>query len=269
MNIPNTSFAHVNGAQLYYETAGEGHPLVLLHAGIADSGMWDGHFERYSEHYRVIRYDLRGFGQSKIPSGSYSGYQDLASLLDHLEIEKAHVLGISNGGRVAIDFAIAFPKRVDKLVLSAPSVGGYPPSDIIRQFWQDEDEALQRGDLEAATEINLRLWVDGPKRSPDEVDAKVRQKVYQMQMQAFQIDEPEDAEEVGLSPEAIGRLDEITAETLVLVGDLDLEEKIELAKKAVQEINNSQLKVISGAAHMLNMEKPGKFDRAVLAFLLN
>ena len=269
MNIPITGYAPVNGAQQYYETAGEGEPLILLHAGIADCRMWDGHFQRYSEHFRVIRYDLRGFGESKVPSGTYSGYGDLAGLLDYLEVESANILGISNGGRVAIDFAIAYPSRVNKLILSAPSIGGFPPSDIIRQFWQDEDEALERGDLEAATEVNLRLWVDGPKRSPNEVDADVRKKVYQMQMRAFQIDEPEDAEEEGLETEAIGRLNEITAKTLVLVGNLDLEEKIALAEQVAHEITDARLEIIPGAAHMLNMERPQQFDCAVLDFLLN
>lgn len=268
MNNQAYGYAPVNETKLYYEVAGDGPALILLHAGIADSRMWDGHFERYSKQFRVVRYDLRGFGKSKIPPGSYSGYADLAGLMDHLEIERAHILGISNGGRVALDFALAYPKRVNKLVLATPSMGGHPPSDIIKQFWRDEEEALQRNDLEAATELNLRLWVDGPTRAPDEVNADVREKVYQMQLLAFKIEEPKDAEEQGLTPHAIDRLGEIKAETLILVGDLDLEEKVALSKKLIEEIQTAKLAIISGAAHMLTMEKPDDFDKIMLEFLL-
>ena len=126
---------------------------------------------------------------------------------------------------------------------------------------------MERGDLKAATEINLRLWVDGPKRSPKEVDVDVRRKVFEMQMDAFQIDEPEDAQEEGLEPKAIGRLGEVEAETLILVGDLDLKEKIALAKKLGREIRRTQFKIIAGAAHMVSMEKPEEFNRALLDFL--
>lgn len=166
MGDSDTGYATINSTKVYYEFAGEGEALILLHAGIADSRMWDAQFEAFAEHFWVIRYDLRGFGKSKLPSGTFTGYGDVVSLLDYLRVKKAHIVGISNGGRVALDFSIAFPQRVNKLILATPSVGGHPPSNAIKQFWADEEEALQRGDLNAATELNLRLWVDGPSRSP-------------------------------------------------------------------------------------------------------
>lgn len=262
-----TNLAPVNGANLYYEVSGSGYPLLLLHAGIADSRMWDDQFATFAQHYRTIRFDQRGFGQSLMPPGAYANHDDVAGLLDYLQIDKAYLLGISNGGRIALDFALTYPARVAALVLGAPSVGGVGPSERIIEFFEQEEEALVRGDLEAATELNLRLWVDGPQRSPDQVDAKVRQRVHEMQMRAFQIPIPDDARPTRLETPAIERLGEVQAPTLVIAGDLDLEEKVTLAEQVAREIPDTRYAVIHGAAHMLNMEEREEFNRLVLSFL--
>ncbi|MAU01839.1 MAG: alpha/beta hydrolase [Anaerolineaceae bacterium] len=262
-----TGFAPVNGAQLYYEVAGAGQPLILLHAGVANSRMWDDQFAVFAKQYHIIRYDLRGFGRSAMPAGQFSHHDDVAGLLDFLQVDQAIVLGISFGGKVALDFALAYPQRMLALVLGAPSVGGTQPSERILQFWEEEETAVKQGDLDTAIELNLRLWVDGPSRQPDEVNADVRQKVSQMQREIFQMTIPEDVEELRLEPAANGRLTEITAPTLVLVGNLDLPEKVEQAAWLAEQIPSAQHAVIPGVAHMLNMEKPALFNQRVLDFL--
>ncbi len=263
----NTGFAPVNGAQLYYEVAGKGQPVILLHAGVADGRLWDDQFAIFAEQYRTIRFDLRGFGRSAMPAGRFSNYDDVAGLLDFLQVARAMVVGISFGGKIAIDFALAYPQRVAALVLGAPSVGGTQPSERIIQFWEAEEAAMEQGDLDTAVELNLRLWVDGPQRQPDEVNPTVRQKVGQMQREIFQMDIPEDVEEERLEPAANGRLAEITAPTLVLVGNLDLPETIEQAAWLASEIPNGQHSIMSGVAHMMNMETPARFNQLVLDFL--
>lgn len=262
-----TGFAPINGAQLYYEGAGAGKPLILLHAGVADSRMWDEQFAIFAQTFRTLHYDLRGFGRSAMPAGQFSHHDDVAGLLDFLQVDRAIVLGISFGGKVAIDFALAYPQRVTALVLGASTVGGTQPSERIFQFWEEEETAVEQGDLETAVELNLQLWVDGPFRQPDEVNADVRQKVGQMQREIFQMDVPEDVEELRLEPAANGRLAEINTPTLVLVGDLDLPETVEQAKWLAEQIPNAQYAVIPGVAHMLNMEKPTLFNQRVLDFL--
>src|SRR5947209_8694969 len=99
----------VHGTDLYYEELGEGHPVILLHAGIADSRMWDEQMPVLAERYRVVRYDLRGFGRSKMVAGAFSHRADLAALLDALGIASAALVGCSFGGRVATEFALEFP----------------------------------------------------------------------------------------------------------------------------------------------------------------
>jgi pimeloyl-ACP methyl ester carboxylesterase len=125
---PEGGFAEVNGASLYYDVAGNGEPLVLVHAGIADRRMWDGQLKAFAERYRVIRYDMRGCGRSEAPTGaSFSHHDDLRGLLDFLGIERAILVGCTIGARTAIDFALALPERVRALALVCPSVSGFEP----------------------------------------------------------------------------------------------------------------------------------------------
>lgn len=262
-----TGTAAINGAQLYYEVKGEGHPLLLLHAGVADSGMWDAQFDVFAQHYHVIRFDYRGFGRSDMPPGSFSRHEDVRALLDFLQIEAVYLLGISFGGLIALDFTLAYPEYVKALMLGAPSVSGSPPSERVRQFWAEEEALYDSGDLEGATDLNVRLWVDGPHRKVEEVDAAVRQKVWEMQMNLFQKEIPDDVEEIGLEPPAVGRLSELNIPVLLMVGDLDLEEKVALIHQLADEIPGSKKVVIPGVAHMLNMEKPHLFTKSVLDFL--
>jgi pimeloyl-ACP methyl ester carboxylesterase len=262
-----TGQADINGAQLYYEVKGAGQSLLLLHAGVADCRMWDAQFEAFSKAYQVIRFDLRGFGRSNMPSGSFANVEDVRALLDFLQLKRVTLLGISFGGLIALDFTLAYPEYVEALVLGAPSVSGASPSARIRQFWEEEEMALESGDIEGATELNLRLWVDGPQRTADQVSPAVRERVREMQMAIFKKEIADDIEEIALSPPAIGRLGEVAIPVQVLIGDLDLAEKRTVADRLVSEITGSRMAVIPGAAHMFNMEKPELFNQRVLDFL--
>jgi 3-oxoadipate enol-lactonase len=264
---PEAGFLNVQGAPLYYEVAGQGYPLLLIHAGVADSSMWDEQFQVFAERYKVIRYDLRGFGKSEFPAGFFTNHEDPVALLKFLNVKRAHVIGISFGGKIALDFTLVHPEMVGSLVLVAPSVGGHkPPADVLR-FGEEEEALLERGDLEGATELNLRMWVDGPKRMSEQVNPTVRRRVHDMQYHAFTVPIPDGAEELALQPPAITRLDEVGVPTLIMVGDYDIPDKFTLAQKLAEEIVRAQLAVIAGVAHMVNMEKPEEFNRVVLDFL--
>jgi 3-oxoadipate enol-lactonase len=265
--VSNSGHVPVNGAQLYYDMTGSGPPLLLIHAGVADSDMWHSQVDMLAPHFQVIRFDMRGFGRSPLPSGSFRNCDDVAGLLDALEIKRAHLIGCSFGALVAVDFALTYPERVDRLVLVAPSIGGMAPPDELRAFWDEEDALLEAGRLTEATELNLALWVDGPYRTPDAVDPEVRAEVGRMQMRAFQLDEPEDAEAIPLDPPAAARLEQLTMPSLVLTGALDRPEKLHLAAMLARDLPHGESIIIDNAAHMLNMEQPEPFNRAVLAFL--
>ena len=202
-----------------------------------------------------------------MPAGPFSNSADVRALLDFLQVKTVYLLGISFGAAIAIDFALAYPNYTKALILAAPSVNGAKPSERIKQFWEEEDLALEKGDIAGATELNLKLWVDGPHRQPKEVDTEVREQVREMQTAIFKKEIPEEIEEIELTPPAIERLGEVKIPVQVLIGDLDLDEKLELVDRIVREVSTSRKVVLSGVAHMLNMEKGDAFNQHVLEFL--
>jgi pimeloyl-ACP methyl ester carboxylesterase len=252
------------------EQAGEGSPVVLLHEGIADSRMWEPQWASYAERHRVVRFDMRGFGQSPPIVGTFSLTGDLVELLDGLELGPAALVGVSLGGSVAMEGTIARPDLVSGLVLVAPGLRGFEMNDETKAGWAEEEAALERGDLDEAVEINLRMWVDGPSRSPDEVDPEVRRKVGEMQRRAFELWREAGEDEGDHQPlvEDWGeRLGEISVPTLVVVGELDRPEMHEIADRLEAGIPNVRRETIAGTAHVPSMERPEEFDRLVLGFL--
>jgi 3-oxoadipate enol-lactonase len=119
------SAGRVPGTQLYYEVTGEGPPLVFVHSGGFDPRLWDEQFFAFADRHTVIRYDVRGHGESPPPTKPYSDAEDLCSLLRWLHIGKAHAVGLSLGGSIVIDFALAHPQMIETLILVAPDVTGY------------------------------------------------------------------------------------------------------------------------------------------------
>src|SRR5690349_16872523 len=117
-------FAALNGANLYYQDVGTGMPIIFVHAGIADSRMWDTQVAAFKSQYRVIRLDLRGFGQSAPTDGLYSHREDVLALMDTLEIEQTVLVGCSMSGKMAIDLTLEHPKRVAALVIVAARPNG-------------------------------------------------------------------------------------------------------------------------------------------------
>ena len=256
-------------SDLYVEQAGEGSPVVLLHEGIADSRMWEPQWSPYSQRFRLVRFDMRGFGQSPPAVGTYSLPGDLVQLLEGLELGPATLVGVSLGGAVAMETTIARPDLVSRLVLVAPGLRGFEMSEETKAGWEEEEAALERGDVDAAVEVNLRMWVDGPSRSPDEVDPEVRSQVGEMQRRAIEIylEAGEEGEHQPLAEDWGERLGEIAVPTLVVVGDLDRPEMLEIAGRLETEIPGARRETIAGTAHVPSMERPEEFDRLVLGFL--
>ncbi|MCA9928750.1 MAG: alpha/beta hydrolase [Anaerolineales bacterium] len=271
MTIPKKEFdglVSINGTKLYVETAGKGEALLFIHAGIGDSRMWNKQYDEFSKTHYVIRCDLRGFGQSKMSSGVFAHHKDIAAILEYLEVEKAIVLGASFGGHVAIDFALTQPELVKKLILVSPALGRYEfESPEMLQFFNKEEEKIKQGDWEAATELNLKMWVDGPQRSAEEVSQNVREQVREMQMNIFSQPEVDVVEEIELAPPAITRLGEIDIPTMVISGNLDVIEFQEISNLLADNIKNVKQIVMSGVAHLPSMEKPDEFNRIVRDFV--
>jgi pimeloyl-ACP methyl ester carboxylesterase len=253
---------------IYAEVAGEGPALALVHEGICDSRMWDEQWERYAKSFRVLRLDLRGFGRTPLEPGPFSHARDVIEALELNGFDPTALIGVSLGGRVALEVALARPELVSALVLVAPGFPGHEWSEQLRAQWGKEEAAFEAGDLEAAVEVSLQTWVDGPRRSPEQLDPAMRARVGEMQRLAYELqrDVTEDGEEL-LVEDLPERLGDVRVPTLVLVGEDDQPDMHAIAERLARQIPGARSGTIAGTAHVPSMERPREFDELVLPFL--
>jgi pimeloyl-ACP methyl ester carboxylesterase len=271
-----TGFAEVNGTTLYYEVAGAGHPFILAHGHLLDRRSWDDQFAVFAQHYRVVRYDQRGFGDSGliIKGEAYSDRQDLYELMKFLGIESAYLMGVSGGGSLTIDFTLEHPEMVDALIPVTAGVSGYKPSEEDKQKYPEVgrmftswEEAFEQHDIARAVEISLEVYTDGPGRLPGQAAPEVRERVREMTARNWNRPDDEAQSEnppIALEPPAIGRLSQISVPTLVILGEYDVPNPLE---QLTAEIPGAKKVVMAGTAHHPFMEKPAEFNQIVLDFL--
>jgi len=262
-----TGTLEINGTQLYYEDWGAGPALVLVHAGIADGRMWDDQVAVFAERHRVIRFDQRGFGRSAPASGEFARHEDLRALLEALDIKRAHLVGCSMGGKMLIDFVLTNPAAAASLTLVCTGPYAFQFEAPRPRQADDLNAAYEAGDAERASWLEVELWVDGPQRDPDQVPAAVRQKVYEMNLQAIRNELSHETDEQIVEPHAVGRLGEIQTPTLVIIGDLDNPAAVAGAAFAAATIPGAEKAVMHGTAHLPNMERPDEFNRILGDFL--
>jgi pimeloyl-ACP methyl ester carboxylesterase len=265
-NPSRVGFADVNGVKLHYEVAGEGAPLVLVHSGITDSRSWEPQFPAFTRHYRVLRYDMRGFGKSDIAHGTYSSSDDLAGLIGKLRLAPAALLGVSVGGSIVLDAALRHPEMVTALILVGSGISGREHSVQYNQMIDEIDQLVVDQGMDAAIDREMEVWLYGRGRTAADVDPKVREAVREMDFYNS-ARYPPDADPQRIQPPAIGRLNEICVPTLVIVGDRDVEDIRQAAEDLERGISGARLVVLPGVAHVPNMERPQEFNRLVLDFL--
>ncbi len=278
MNITK-GFAEVENSKLYYEMAGEGHPLLLVHPMLTSHQYWDDQFGEFAEQYRVIRYDVRGFGQSQISKEAFSDTQDIVQLLDFLGIEKTYILGLSMGGEIAMQFVLEHPERVDGLVISGVGLEGYEYSvEGTQEFepkWMAFFERIQNHDFAGAREQFMELAVDSPAGRADE---KVRERARALMLdytfphffppdKVVAAAEASSAESQEAHVPTIQRLKEIQVPTLVMAGGYEAKDIQNIVDVLVRDIPHAQQAVIPKAGHFVSLEKPTEFNRVVLNFL--
>lgn len=259
----------VERGNLYYEVEGSGPALVLVHAGIADLSMWEAQIPAFKDHFRVIRYDARGYGRSFSENVTFSNRDDLRALLDHLNVDRAALCGVSRGGQIVIDFTLEFPDRVSALIPVAAGLGGFdykPTAEEDASF--GKMEALwEARDLQALAALEEQTWVVGFYRPAESVDPALRRRVRAMIDQNYAQHSHEELVASPLKPPAAGRLPEIRVPTLVMVGDKDTTDTVQPAHALAEGIPGARLIVFPNVAHMVPMEVPEEFNRAVLDFL--
>lgn len=261
-------YCPVDAGELYYTVTGGGPALVFIHAGIADQTMWDTQVEHFAPRFRVIRYDTRGFGQTRSQPTSYSNRQDLRALLDHLQVEQAILVGCSRGGQIALDFTLEYPGRVSTLALVGSAPGGFEAAgtDEENAVFEAMEQAERAGDWERVIEMDLRAWIDGFERV-GQADANLRERIRSILKHTYSVHTAIEITAIPLEPPAVGRLGEIKVPFLTIVGDLDESYAQTASRYMAQQIAGARQVVMVGTAHLPNMEQPEHFNQILDEFL--
>jgi pimeloyl-ACP methyl ester carboxylesterase len=261
---PVNGLADVGGSKLYYETAGKGPAVVLIHGGLVDSRLWNHQFEKFARHFKVIRYDLRGFGRSDFSYGPFSHVADLHSLLKYLKIEKASLVGLSLGGIIAADFALEHPEMVEKLVLTSSGLRAGA-----RSLRNAQAAAIYKVSEEQGRDKAIQMWLDHPFFASGRKNTAYVKLTRQMLIDNFRYwgPTPEIIQLTWSIPPTIERLKDIKVPTLIVTGDKDAPEILTVAEMLKAGIAGSTTRIIKNTSHHLVIEKPGKYNRIVLDFL--
>jgi 3-oxoadipate enol-lactonase len=251
-----------------YEVRGSGPALLLLHEGIADRTMWDPQWESWGEEFTLVRSDHRGFGESDDPAGPYGAHTDAVEVLDAAEIERAAIVGASMGGQAAIDLVVEAPRRAWALVAVAAVPSGWRHSSDHLAMFDEIDETWETEGVDSANELELRMWVDGVGRGPLDSDQRARRRIERLNRALIERQGAWDTgiEPAQLVPPATERLDQIDLPVLVVTGAHD-QPSVLAGAAHLAERTGAETAEIAGTAHVPNLERPKRFDAAVLPFL--
>ncbi|MER6509468.1 alpha/beta hydrolase [Nonomuraea sp. NPDC001636] len=238
-----------------HDVAGDGPALLLLHAGVCDRRMWDPQWEALiAAGFRVVRCDLRGFGQSPLPTEPYSNSGDVLSLLDSLGIDRFFLVGCSYGGKVALEVAASSPEQVEALVLLSAALPWREPSAELRAVGEREDALVEAGDLAGAAQLMVDRWL-GP-----DADEKAGRAVHEMQLRAYELQLAEGVVgpvKVQVDPAAV------TMPCLAVSGAHDVAD-FRHTEADLPAVRNVEL---PWAAHLASMERPAEVTELIVGFL--
>jgi 3-oxoadipate enol-lactonase len=265
----DTGRVAVPGSSLYYEAAGAGSPVILLHAGYLDRRMWDPQFLLFARSYRVIRYDARGLGRSGPAETPYSSFEDLLTLIRALELTHVTLIGASLGGGASLDLAVTHPDLVEKLVLVGPGLSGYvwPPEDLNQPWRVEARAALARADTVGVAVA----WVHSGYLLPASEQAPLAAKLRTLLADNVGfwkglLRHPEGYDTAPFPP-ALRRLGAIHAPALLILGSRDVADIHRIVDTLGRRLPDATTVVFQGAGHLPNMEQPDRFASTVLDFL--
>jgi 3-oxoadipate enol-lactonase len=261
----------VPGGRLHVVDEGEGPPIVLLHAGVADLRAWDDAVPPLvAAGYRVIRFDTRGYGQSTTTDVEFSHRADLLAVLDATGVQRAALVGNSQGGQIANDTAIEAPERVVAVVGLAGGVSGFdggstPEEDPILAAYERVDSADPL-DVDALTDFEVQVWLAGPLQPLERVSEDLRARFREM---CRPLNEPGRVlgQPVRLDPPADDRLAELACPVLAIAGMLDFSECVSTARHLEEAAPNARALIWDDVAHMVAMEQPERTTRAIVDFV--
>jgi pimeloyl-ACP methyl ester carboxylesterase len=258
-----SGYADIGGAKLYFEMAGKGKTVVLIHGGLADSRLWDDQFAEFAKYFRVIRYDLRGFGKSDFPAKEFSHVGDLHALLNYLKIDRASLVGVSLGGLIAADFTILHSEMVEKLILTSSGLRGD------KSPRNEQSIAVYKMAETGGRDKAVAMWADHPFFASGKNNSEYARRTREMLTDNYKYwgPTPSPIPLVWDKFLTIDRLSEIKVPVLIIAGDRDAPQIVSIAETLHAGIKGSEKVMIPGVSHHLNMEKPRAYNKLVLAFL--
>lgn len=261
------SFADVNGARLYYEFQGSGPALVLIHGWAINSDYWEDQVPAFREKYRVIRYDRRGYGRSSGDPDLTADPVDLKGLLSHLGVEKAYLLGHSQGSAAALAFAVHYPESSAALILSGP--GGVSDS---RPGQRESAQALLAERRRIARTYGMdSLWRrvgSGPTFTRDSTTPEQKARTARMLRLYRATDLLEDTRPSGQTRRVVvADLPNVRTPTLFLLGEREPPNALELTEELARRMPNARRVVLPGGGHLVNLSQVRTYNDAVLRFL--
>ena len=267
MSELQTGFAEINGAQIYYQVAGQGEIVTFVHAGVADHRLWDAQFEALQSKYRVISYDLRGYGQTTAPNAPFSHVDDLHALLVYLGVKRTALVGCSLGGTTALDFVLTHLQMVTALVMVCSNPSGYQPQGAPTPLIMQLIAASQANDAEKMAQLAVHIWGAGENRQPEQLDPKFRDLVYEMSLIGFKNQADGLPHPTEVAQTAISRLSEVHIPTLIIDSAEDSPSVHAAGELMAREIAGAQRVVMPNAAHLPSLEHPAEFNNLLEPFL--
>ncbi|GAA4337320.1 alpha/beta hydrolase [Flaviaesturariibacter amylovorans] len=261
-----------NGGHISCRSYGSGKPLLLVHAGFQDHTMWSDQVNAFMNQYEVIVFDLPGHGATTGGPARPFAADILRTLMDSLNIPSAPIVGLSMGSAVALDFAVQFPKRVERLVLAAPGLPGWDEVQALdtttKQYISDLFGALERNDTATAADVFVRAWYVGPERQRSSIPGMLWDYGYGTTLRNMKEHRVTGWPQFA-TPTAVHRLDALRIPVFLLTGTIDMPEVLKVHAYLKSRLPNVQEALLTGAAHMINLERSADFNRLLAAFLQN
>ncbi len=263
------SFFLINDSKIYYELKGTGETVIFIHAGICDSRMWTEQFNYFANSFKVLRYDLRGFGQSSVAKLEFSHTTDLKKLMDFLNITKANIVACSFGCQIGLDFALEYPNYISSLILVNGRPYGFKlDNEEPHPLWKEATKAFEEKKFTKTAEVETLIWLVGRKRTKEDVEDSLFKNVVEMDKIALQNESASTAKEIMLHPDIVTKLSDLSLPITLIVGSLDEPSIVMSCEKLSMEFDY-ELYLIDGTAHLPNLEKPREFNELVEKILKN
>ncbi|MDB5251637.1 MAG: bioH [Flaviaesturariibacter sp.] len=267
---PEAGYIRVAKSRIYYESRGSGKPVLLLHAGLLDHGMWRQQVRALQTQFQVVTIDLPGHGATMYTDSTLVIADVIKIVLDSLHLPKASIVGLSMGSLAAQDFVIAYPARVDKAVFLSPGINGwerrFPADTVTKRFVTEFYQTLANHDSAATAEVFAHYWGDGLGRDKS-WNPRVRQYIYATTYRSIVHHRATTWPLFSESPFAIDAVSGIRCPVLIIYGANDLPSVLSASRYLESVIPGAKAMRIPGVAHMLNLEQPEAINKILMGFL--